>query len=151
MSDPTTGPGPTIAERAIALVERGWSQRRVARHLGIGKTTVHDYVAGEYGGPGLAEQKEIAKRLELARLDRVIRRLDRALRSPDDETAVKAGAALIKASESRRKLLGVDAPTKVEQRTGPIQPSDDPKAVRDKLRAALAEVEKQIAGEEVRH
>lgn len=110
-----TGDGRSTVERALDLVDRGWSYRRIARHLGIGKSTVGAYVSGEYGGDEVHVKREHLRGLELARLDRVIRRLDRVLMSKDDEVAVKAGGVLVKASESRRKLLGLDAPTKTQE------------------------------------
>jgi len=113
--DTDTGDGRSKAERAIDLVERGWSYRRIARVLGIGKSTVCDYVSGEYGDGGkVHEKREQLQAIERARLDRIARRLDRALRSPDDKIAVMAGATLVKVSESRRKLDGLDAPTKLD-------------------------------------
>lgn len=96
------------------MVERGWSYRRIAKLLGISKSAVGQYVHGEYGGDEVHEKREALRALELARLERIVKRLDKALRSTDDDVAVKACAALIKASESKRKLYGLDAPTRVE-------------------------------------
>lgn len=110
-----TGPERSVVERAIDLSDRGWSYRKIAKRLQVSVGTAFNYVNSAYeADPEVAAKREARQAKERARLDRIIRRVDRALRSPDHEIAVKAAAVLIKASESRRKLDGLDAPTKTQ-------------------------------------
>lgn len=115
--------GRSMPERAVDLHERGWSFRRIARKLGIPKSTAFDYVSGEYGdGAKMQVKREVRQAIERARLDRVAARASRLLQSSDEKVAVMAGALLVKVSESRRKLDGLDAPTKVE--TKQVEPDE---------------------------
>lgn len=139
---PTTGGDRSNCERALELIERGWSQRRIAKHLGIGKTTVQNYFAGEYGGDEYQQKREHLQGLELACIGRVRKRLDKALCSADDKIAVMAGMGLLKASERRCKLLGLDAPTKTQEL--PATPLGDEELL-EQLAEAKAKVEARLA------
>jgi hypothetical protein len=111
-----TGPELATVEKALELHEKGWSYRRIAKRLEVSVGTAFNYVHAAYDEyPEVGAKRDSLRQMELCRIDRVIRRLDKALRSTDDEVAVKAGTALVKASESRRKLLGLDAPTKHQE------------------------------------
>lgn len=56
------------------------------------------------------------RQLEIERLDDLLRRYYRIIRrwADDPDTVVKVGAQILKVSESRRKLLGLDAPQRVD-------------------------------------
>ena len=102
--------------RAFEMREEGKSYDLIATELGIGSTTVHRWIwqhidpADEEPSPD--SQKLRAK--ELAKLEKVFIRLWRAIDGDDDEVAIKAASAFFKGSERRAKLLGLDAPTRVD-------------------------------------
>lgn len=63
------------------------------------------------------DTKENAARLvelELLRMDRMVERLEAGLNVDDHETIARAVRELIRVSSSRRRLLGLDQPAKVE-------------------------------------
>lgn len=113
-------------ELAIELHEKGWSFRKIARRLEVSVGTAFNYVTAAYEEyPEIAEKRDKLRALELARIDRVIRRADKALRGTDDEVAIKAGTLMVKASESRRKLLGLDAPEAADGKGKASELSDE--------------------------
>lgn len=96
--------------KALELRKRGASFRVIGDQLGVsGKTAHQDYKAA------MAELAELEhdtaeeyRTMELARLDMALIALAPKLRNGN----VEAINAWIRASESRRKLLGLDAPAK---------------------------------------
>lgn len=100
--------GATVAEIAEAL---GISQSSVFRRLSSAMEMVRDEVRFD-------TQHYID--MEVAKLEKLESRIYKriALEPDNDELTQLAGAAL-KLSESRRKLLGIDAPQRVEH-SGPL-------------------------------
>lgn len=99
--------------QVLCLRQKGHSYRMIARELGIGKTTVAKYL-----WEALAELKDIEsklvgylRQLELSRLDYMLTMLESGL----DAGTPKAIETALKIGERRCKLLGLDAPEKVEQ------------------------------------
>lgn len=109
---------PNTAERAekrsqaYELRLRGWSLRRIAESLSVAHTTVKNYIDEEIEARTIPLLNEVVK-IELDRYDRYLARLESAM---DDEGAdiPKIVASAIRVSEARRKLLGYDAPQRVE-------------------------------------
>src|SRR6185312_4279337 len=97
---------------ALELRAAGLSQRAIAAQLGVHLKTIQEDL-DEGMQAIIVENAEPARRLELDRLDRATARMLEAL-DEDTETAAKASAALVRLSERRAKLLGLDAPAKVQ-------------------------------------
>lgn len=106
---------------AVAMRLRGKSYSQIAEVLGITKQRAHQLVmqAFEEMRQQCAEDTEQLRAIELARLDRITETFAPMLEMPgldlqDVEAAKKAADVLIKVSERRAKLLGLDAPTRAE-------------------------------------
>lgn len=101
---------------ALSLRLRGHSYRAVARALGVSLSTAHGYVAEALADlrTHTAEQAQTLRDLEAHKLDRAERFTWRALRSADPADVAKLANTLRSISESRRRLLGLDAPVQVE-------------------------------------
>jgi hypothetical protein len=138
---------------AAELRSRGLPLREVAERQGVSITTAWERVQRALDAVR-REGGEQAQALELEKLDRLERRLTEALERrhvvisqghvvtldgvpvPDDDPAVRAAAGLLRVSESRRKLLGLDAPVaqvlQLERRN-----DEESTAVSDALLAAV--------------
>lgn len=124
--------------QALALHRDGKSYREIAREVGWKNPAS----AFEGVRRAIADQHRLGtadkRAVEEERLDRLVRVFDQIVRTEhyatsasgnvvlhpdtgeplrDDAPAVQAGTALLRVSESRRKLLGLDAPKQVEVRT----------------------------------
>ena len=121
------------AKRAGELRAQGMTYRQIAAEIGCSHRSVGDLL-GESKALALAEMTEwghTIRDMEDARLLEIIESgwamvQDIAGRADKDGTPVsyKAAAALttvLRASESRRKLWGVDAPTKIEATTHRVE------------------------------
>lgn len=131
------------AQRAGVLRAQGLTYRQIAAELGIAHGTVGNLL-GESKALALAEMADhgrVIRDQEDARLLDIIERgmgMVEAIAAHSDQFGVpvghKAAAALqtvLRASESRRKLWGVDAPTRIEATTTRIElPSDEEAAAR---------------------
>lgn len=137
--------------QAIELRRQGKSYREIAAELGINVATAFSDVKAYFAEVVSLSKESImeVRELELARLDRYLVALERHIDGdricmgcgrPD----VRAIEAAVKVGKSRREILGVDAPTKI-QPLAPIQPGEDPATVRAKLVAALAEVDRRLS------
>src|SRR5262245_66645904 len=116
--------------RVRALERRGEAMRRrrqgetfdqIAAALQISRPAAYQIVKREVGrlNGTLAEDVTAVRRIELERLDAVTQRLFSILNG-DDATAkdrIAAATALVRVGERRSKLLGLDAPTRVETTT----------------------------------
>jgi hypothetical protein len=117
----------TVARDAEAARLRGksWTYQQIGDHLGITKAAAYEAVQRALADT-LAEPAANARQLELDKLDaleqryhQIIERRHAVLHQgedtghDDDGPTLTAQAGLLKVSESRRKLLGLDSPTKV--------------------------------------
>ena len=112
-------------EAAAELRAEGWTITAIAKELGIGIGTVHNYLseakqeanqrAGDLGEQIRAQEDirllDIMERA-MAMVDAVTGRNDKH-GVPIDYKAANALGVVLRASESRRKLYGVDAPAKM--------------------------------------
>jgi hypothetical protein len=103
--------------RALDLRRRGLTYRDVAKQLGCALSIAHEYVHEAIAAIP-REAAEDVRALELAKLDASERRLARAAQKAEHagEFGVVATVtnALTKIAERRSKLLGLDAPEKIE-------------------------------------
>jgi Homeodomain-like domain len=98
--------------KAVELRRKGLSYPAIAKELGCSWSTAYAYVQKHFDAIDKLgkEQAEQLRALELTRLDKYIEALEPACTEGDP----KAILAAIKAGEARRKLLGLDAPAKVD-------------------------------------
>jgi len=96
----------------------GFTYRQVAEQLGVSVSTAHSYVMDSLKKlAALREEKaEELRELEVQRLDDALRRIRTSEAYKDGEAAIMG--QYIRLSESRRKLLGLDAPTKTDVTSG---------------------------------
>lgn len=104
-----------ISQRQILALDlriSGLSFRAIGEKLGISHQQVFRDIENELARLAdlRADKAETLRELELQRLDKIINSLDAWVASGN----VGAVNAWIKASERRAKLLGLDAPTKVD-------------------------------------
>lgn len=121
------------AKRAGELRAEGMTYRQIAASLGVATATVGDLL-GESKAMALAEMtewghvirdQEDARLLEIieagwSMVERMAGQSDKD-RVPVDYKAAAALTTVLRASESRRKLWGVDAPTKIEATTTRVE------------------------------
>lgn len=151
--------------KAVALKLRGKSYRAIASDLGVSVSVAFDDVWHHFSEVDkLATEKlEQIRKLELARLDVMLEKLfdivDREaverLNSKGepsgetvdvDGTAIKAITAAAKLMERRAKLLGLDAPTKVQGVPSEKTPTKDLVAAVLSDEEVRAEVLEQLKG-----
>ncbi len=135
-----------IAEEQIRCYElrlTGMSIERIAEATGIPRSTVHDRIQAEIRARVTPLADEVRK-MELDRLDAWLAKLDAKI----EKDPIRAIPVAVKVSESRRKLLGVDAPVQVEATVTEVTQEDLALAelVREAQMAA-AVTEQQIRGE----
>lgn len=141
--NPAAKPNPAkVAEQqaeAFKLKLDGATVREIATAMGLPKSTVQDRLDAAYDDLVLPLADE-ARQLELARLDRWQWKLEQRL--DDGEDPVRVVPVAVKVSESRRKLMGTDAPEKVEATVSSVPVDDATAAV---LAAARARSEARVA------
>lgn len=105
-----------LREKACALRGDGLTYRQIAKRLDIGITTAYEYVIGalkEAALNSLVAQQ--LRELEVQRLDRLWRRwLPLAVAKGPGGPDEGAAAMCLRISSQRCKILGLDAPIKVE-------------------------------------
>jgi hypothetical protein len=106
--------------KALDMKRRAFSYEEIAVKLGY-SAAASAYNAVQRALTNLqVEPAEDLRKLELIRLDGIARRYE-AWAKESEDTGVnpdpRADLLLIKVMERRHKLLGLDAPTKVEQKT----------------------------------
>lgn len=115
LSNHPAGTEERTAERRLKVLnfrKVGWSEGAIAKALGVSRATVHrdrDRTLADL----LKEQntsREEDRALELARLDAVWSKIFPLALTAD----IRAADVCLRYSESRRKLLGLDTPVKVE-------------------------------------
>lgn len=102
--------------RAVELRRRGLSFRAIGAALGCDHKTAQRRVDAALDDMR-QDTKEHAARLvelELFRMDRMVEKLERSLNARDNETVARGVRELVRVSASRRRLLGLDQPAKVE-------------------------------------
>ena len=107
---------------AMRLRKAGWTYREIADQLGINHSSVYQFVTEAMAEVRnqTSQEAEEYRAVELSRLEQIHK--DWApLATPGAEAdhyaienAAKAAAIVLKASERRSKLLGLDAPEKKE-------------------------------------
>lgn len=108
-----------IAERraaALRLRRAGLTLAQISEQTGVGVTQTHKDIKAALA-PTIKEMQEDAEYLrgiELDRLDELTRALQKQMQTATGDEVLKIADRLIKVGESRRRLLGLDAP--VEQR-----------------------------------
>lgn len=136
----------TIAARrvkALELRKSGASYRLIGQALGVDVATAWDDVQAELTALRMLTVKvaEDVRTLELERLDRWLAKLEAHGIAAGDPQAINTA---IRLSESRRKLLGVDAPLKVQD------VPHDRDVPHDKLDQRIDELQREIAAADTR-
>ena len=126
---------------ALELRLKGMSYRQIAEQLQIQVGTAHELV-NTYLLNAVTEPGEELRTLEVERLDVMLKAIWADVEAGD----VKAIDAALKISDRRAKLLGIDAPTKIEH-SGSIDMTASADEARRKLSAI---VEQEPEGEVVR-
>lgn len=105
------------AWRALEHRKAGLTYRQIAARLQCSLGGAHKYVTSALAElrSEVQESARDLRELEIEKLDALELRLRRRLK-PDcsDADCAKLATAILKVSESRRKLLGLDAPQKIE-------------------------------------
>lgn len=101
-------------ERALELKRVGFTLAQIGRELGVSKQSVSRYIHAALTDSVKRQEKDAdcLRELELERLDALQRACERILAKKGHELA--AADRLLRIAESRRKLLGIDAPEKTE-------------------------------------
>jgi hypothetical protein len=132
--------------RALELRKAGASYDAIAAKVGYANRGGAYKAVAAALAEITAEPAADVKKLEVERLDAQLRRLDRAQRDAklmaDPELVAKVGAVILKVAERRARLLGLDAPVKVQE-VPPAKLSDEQLAA--ELRAELAKLEKRAS------
>ena len=105
------------AWRALELRKAGRTYRQIAARLQCSLGAAHKYVSSalaQLRGEVQESAREL-RELEIERLDDLERRLRARLKPGCSEAdCARLALAILRVSESRRKLLGLDAPQRVE-------------------------------------
>lgn len=104
----------SIADQQIQCYElrlTGMSIEAIAKATGIARSTVHDRIQAEITGRVQPLAEEVRK-MELDRLDRWLEKLNDQI--AQGYQVARSIEVAIRVSERRAKLLGIDAPERVE-------------------------------------
>lgn len=116
--------------RAWELRVRGWNIREIARELRVTRETAHRYLIRETEEMA-TRRRELADHYVDCSLDQIDTVLRRALDLLDAESDMAAAQVVLRAIERKARLLGLDAPTRIEA-TGaagaPLVPTPDESA-----------------------
>lgn len=118
----TRGTGQPLQEPTKQAVDlyrmrvRGLTFRRISQKTGLPRSTVFDLVrtVTEYETKATTEEVSALKNLELDRLEQLVSVLMTKVAQASPGEAAKLSDSLVKLSESRRKLLGLNEPEKLE-------------------------------------
>lgn len=105
------------AAQALDLRMQGTSYREIGKRLNVCPATAYQYVANSLAGirAECAEKAETLRELEIGKLDKLEAKLWGSVdRNASAAVVARVSAAIVKVTESRRKLLGLDAPQKIE-------------------------------------
>lgn len=103
-----------VAEQQVRCYElrlTGMSIVAISKATGIARSTVHDRIQSEISARVLPLADEVRK-MELDRLDRWLAKLDAQIAK--DQSVARNVEVAVRVSERRAKLLGLDAPERVE-------------------------------------
>lgn len=155
MSEDTKGISPHVqkyrgAELRVKVTElrkAGYSYRAIADNLGIGVTTAKRHVdqALDTLARQTAENADQIRAFELMRLDDLLRALWMNKRDP------RYVDSILRVMDRRAKLIGLDAPTKLESKLEtdvPLTPQERAAAIEQILAAAQKRVDEAKAGTE---
>lgn len=101
---------------ALEHRKRGLSFRAIGKRMGCGYSTAWALVKealDELRAKTLVNAEQL-RELEIQKLDRLESKMQKGLASADLTERAKVAAVVVKITESRRKLLGLDAAQKVE-------------------------------------
>lgn len=103
------------AREALELRKTGMGYRQIAKTLGCGLSRAHGYVRAALDElrSQVLENATQLRDLEIQTLDSLQCALFETLNRPETDRA-KVANAIVRVSESRRKLLGLDSPQRVE-------------------------------------
>lgn len=102
--------------RALELRRQGMSLRAIGEALGCDHKTAQRRIDAALDEIRRSTQDDAARlvELELVRMDRMLEKLEAGLNAEDHETVARSVRELLRVSQSRRRLLGLDQPTKVK-------------------------------------
>ena len=124
-------------QQMLRMRTYGASYQAIADHFGIARETAFRRIQTELSSIPREEVTNL-RALEAAKLDAAELRLQDAIKEGD----VKAINALVRVSESRRKLLGLDLPEQHE-----VKISREEESLIDQLVGALTEQQQRRSGE----
>lgn len=116
-------------QQMLSMRRSGASYTAIARHFGLDRTVVTDKIRAELRNIPKDEATEL-RTLEALKLDQAEVHLQAGVKAGDP----RAITTLVRISESRRRLLGLDMPEQHEVRI-----SREEETLIDQLAAALAE------------
>lgn len=104
------------ARHALDLRRKGASYRDIAHSLGVAPSTAYGYVREELDElrREVTETAAELRDVEVQRLDALTSQLFLMLDRSNPSEGARLALALVRVSESRRQLLGLDAPQKIE-------------------------------------
>lgn len=105
------------AWQALELRKTGLTYRQIATRLQCSLGAAHKYVTSALAAlrSEVLDSARDLRDLEVAKLDDLEHRLRRRLKPAcSDSDCAKLATAILKITESRRKLLGLDAPQRIE-------------------------------------
>ena len=132
-------------ESCYELKLAGWSYQRIATETGLAVGTVHNRIQAriEQRVQPLADE---LRAIEVDRLDRYLAKLDAQIQ--EDRSLARNVEVAVKVAERRAKLLGIDAPEKVEATVTEVTQEDIALAeLVAEARAASAIEEARLRGE----
>ena len=105
------------AWEALELRKKALSYREIARIMGCSLGAAHRYVTLALAElkAKVSESAEQLRTIEIEKLDQLEAKMKESLdREADPVARGKVAAVIVKITESRRKLLGLDAPQRIE-------------------------------------
>lgn len=126
-------------EQILSMRQAGASYSAIGRHLGLARETVYKRLKKELQDMPREQAAEL-RALEVLKLDRAEFQLQAGVKAGD----VRSIGALVRISESRRKLLGLDMPEQHE-----VKISREEEALVDQLAAALTERDRREQQEDL--
>jgi transcriptional regulator with XRE-family HTH domain len=131
-----------LRAQAFDMRLAGHTQQAIAERLGRDRSTISRWLQVEINNLIIPRVEEL-RRVETERMDSYLRALEEGIVKGD----VKAINAALRVSERRARLLGLDAPVKIESTVITLEMIDREMA---RLNAELADLDLIIDGDEVR-